>query len=298
LAFSDYQLGDTDAIEDFQPEPSLEPTPTAVPAAAAPAAAAAKADDPPKPSQRERDLEKQLKDSNDRAKAAEQSAQFWNQKASATHQAAPKAPEKEEPAVDLLDVLTSGDSKKFAAEIRKMGFASSDEVEKKVSDARNGARIEGRLSAQYPALARNDTPLFKAAARAYGDMVAEDPSLAGKPTTTMLAARMAAAELRADGKDPDAMTDEEVDEVTPARPQARETEAARVRRVAAQGGRRAAAPARGDSADDNELSREQKFIVERFAAAGANLTEESYKARVLKGTRLNGIPSAGIGGKR
>jgi hypothetical protein len=217
-----------------------------------------------------------------RVSEAEDNVKFWHGKAAQTPKAA-KAEEAEAEdkplSADLVDAISSGDTKLVKKLFREMGFASDRDVDNKIGQTRAQITEESKLYGKYPDLQDNQSEFFKSAAKHYNDL-AQDPTLAKSPKLIEIAARLAKAEL-GDG--------EEVEErrAPKRRDPDEDAETDRVRRVSTQSGPRGGAKAR-ETADNNVLSAAQASIVKKFQEAGSDLTVERYTSRANRGVRMSG----------
>lgn len=239
--------------------------------------------------------EKQLREARDEAKTARETAQYWSERAKATPAAAPAAPvAADEPDDDLLEAVTSGDKKRFATSLKKMGFVSEADVNSRINTVRESARVEGMLNTKFPALQSDKSPLFKEASKQYQILIADEPALKNSTKTTLMATRLAEQILLARGDDPTALTEEDEGDLPDAedddddtailkdrtaKTRGAETEKERVRRVGAQGGKGRPNVSRTSDADDPDLGRAQKELVDRFKEAGADISLEGLRKR-------------------
>jgi hypothetical protein len=221
-------------------------------------------------------LQADLKREREGRQEAERNAQFWHERAKTTtppeRKEAAKPVEDVKLSEDLVDAVSSGDAKRVKKLMGEIGLVDKTEVAQLVNERaeqiiaeQNAKTIEQQLYADNPDLKNQDSPLFRAAARHYQDLK-QDPAMARSPRLMQTAVKLAKAEL--DTSDAD-----------------------RARRVGRQAGDRERVPARGESAETQELSRLQKDVVAKFRAVGANIDEAKYKARALKGVQRGGTPT-------
>jgi hypothetical protein len=244
-------------------------------------------------------LQADLKRETARRKEAEDGMRFWSEKAGreASAERAPK-PDKEEEAekltVDLVEAITNGDAKQIKAAMRELGFVQkgevSHEIDSKIGTTKAQIVHEAKLYKEYPDLEDENSELFEKTKEVYTELVAKDKDLQKSPKLVEMAARIAQAELgKTAGKPkPKSKTEPDEDEDEP------EFEADRQERVRSQQGsrgRRTSDPQAGR--DSEELTSQQKSIVEKFRAAGADINEDKYRARAKKGVQMSGLPGRG-----
>lgn len=237
-------------------------------------------------------LRADLKRESTRRKEAEDGMKFWSEKAAHAAErpakAAKEADEDETPlSVDLVDAITSGNKKQIKAALKEMGVALRDEVDRdidtKIGNTRAQIAHEAQLYSKYPDLQDESSALFERTKEIYQDL-AKDPTMAKSPKLVEAAARIANAELGKPEKQkakPAREADPDEDE-----PEYEEDRQERVRSQQGSRGRAAAEKPR----DNDELSGMQKSIIEKFRAAGAPLTEDTYRARARKGVQMSGLP--------
>jgi hypothetical protein len=251
----------------------------------------------PAVSESEKALKLQLRNERQSRQDAENNARYWHEKAqqSAAAPAVPAKKEaKEENPSDFIEQLTERGSAAIDDLLAERGYVRKEEVEARITHARNQVTVESALARDYPDLQDSESEFFKETAAQYQTLIAETPELKGNPRTMRLAAKLAAAEFgdaeperKAPKKGkvvPIVEDDDEDDDEQEDTPENRET--SRVRRVQSQSvtGRRV----RRETGDDDGLDRVQKGIVANLRAAGANITEESLIKRIQGGTKLSG----------
>lgn len=245
------------------------------------------------------ELRRMLKDSERSRREFQKTAEFWAGKAqaSASAPAAPKKEDEPEPklSVDLVDALTNGDNKAVRTALREMGFVSQDEVNRTIAQTRAQITDETAILAKYPELGDDNSALFKRTGQIYNELSA-DPAMKNSPKLIAVAARMAKAELSAEGgkggrSTPKGGRDANLDDFHD--DDADPDEIERRERVSRQSGDRGRASSHRQDGDDGpeELNTMQKTIVARLRAAGANIDEEKYRARARAGIRMGGLPT-------
>jgi hypothetical protein len=237
-----------------------------------------------------KDIRAELKNLRSRLSETETDARYWREQAKTSTRQEPE-PEEDvlDPGEDLLEVFSSGDPKRVATALKKMGFTRQSDVQQAIGTTRQEISAQQALYGKYPDLADTESDLFKATAAVYNDL-ASDPTYKKSPKTIEVAARMAAAELGLGAARPKARRDAEVDDYDE-----RETE--RVRRVGAQAGERGRPRSRSgrDTGEDSssELNAMQRSLIAKFRAAGSTVSEEGYRKRAESGVRMSGLPTRG-----
>jgi hypothetical protein len=241
-----------------------------------------------------KEMRRSMKELRTSVSQANQTAQFWMQKAQGTQEkAAPAAEEEPKLSVDLVEAIANGDVKAITAALKEMGFARTSDVQRdvdrKLTGSRNAQNSDQALIDEYPELADSKSEFFRVTAEIYNNLLREDPSLKGSNVLTKVAAELAEKRLGLDEPAPArgrrAAAREEDDEE-----EEDGAEADRVRRVAQQSGGRNRRPAQADPAS-TELDRMQKSIVAKLRAAGGDISEEGYKKRATAGIRMSGLPT-------
>jgi hypothetical protein len=262
-----------------------EGAPPEKPATATPAAD----EPPPKKDDEVTLLRRQLKEEQRTRREFQKAAEFWG--AQARGAAGKKNDPEPEPepqiTVDLVDAITSGDTKAFTKGLREMGFATEKDVQARISQTRAQISEETKLLAQYPELQDEQSEFFQVTGEIYNSL---DPIVKKSPNAVALAARMARAELggaepprRSKRQPPAEDYEPDLDDD--------DVEQDRVRRVSRQSGDRGRAAARREDGEREELNAVQKSIVAKLAAAGAPITEDSYRKRAQAGVRMGGLPT-------
>lgn len=165
---------------------------------------------------------------------------------------------------DLIEVITSGGPKALAKTLRKLGFMTQDEFERKADARIKAASGERELRERYPELDDNESDMFKETGRQF--RLLEDAGLS-KADRLTLAAEKAELSLRRQGKWVDRNAEKEE----------------RAARARAQGGGHKGGSDADDSGDDS-LTPHQKKMVEQMG-----ITEESYKKRAKEGVLFSGL---------
>lgn len=158
-------------------------------------------------------------------------------------------------------VLTKKEAKEmFETAARKV---AREEVER----SRKDMIADTELLQQFPGLSDPKSEMFTRTQDIYNEQIKRDPSLKGSPQTLPMAARIAKAELIAEGR-ADARQD----------------------RITRQSGDRSTGRGSSFSEDDSDdLSPTQRSILERFNAAGdVQISEESYRKRAGN-VRMGGV---------
>lgn len=138
---------------------------------------------------------------------------------------------------------------------------------------------DAEMARDFPDLMDSKSELFKRTMTLFNEEIAEDPSLKNNPRTLNRAARLAKAELKAEGHYDERRSDGFGD--------------SRQRRIDAQSGDRSSGQRGGDD-DDSALSPSQRNILAKFAAAGeGTISEDDYK-RHAKKISMGGIPKGGF----
>ena len=243
-------------------------------------------------------LQKQLETERKNRQTADETARYWQSKS--TQGAPAPAAEPAKPAAkaeDFLEAITSGDTSRIQGVLDQLGFVKREDVARELNAARSTARTEALLEKEYPTITDNRSTMFKTTARIFQELSNEEPALKTSPKTTLLAARLAEAELLRKGIDPRAGEDavdepeEETDDEERPTPRARETEAARVRRVQAVAGARRTPSSNRSREGSDDLTPMQKDLIQKFRDAGAeSLTEETFRKRAQAGIRMGGAP--------
>lgn len=278
-----------------------------------------------------KELRRALRESRLALSQANETARFWMDRGQRPP-AEPKPKEKPEPktSVDLLEAVTNGDAKAISQAMRELGFVSADEVEERVSKARQevvGATTrDQQLYRDFPDLHDEQSSLFRLTSKIYNRLERQDPNLGKSPALAQIAAEMAAKELgiepegrRGSRRDRDRDRDEERRRPS-ARRQDREREydaedidddedrdedredgleeeyreRERVDRVRRQAGARGRGTERDRGrreTDADELDTTQKTIVSKLKAAGGDISEDGYRKRAQAGIRMSGLPT-------
>jgi hypothetical protein len=213
----------------------------------------------------DKSLQKRLEALEAELKAARESEKYWAELAK--RYSAPQAEEgeeeegseeQEEPVDKFIEELSNHGLKA----LRKRGLVTMRDVEKLVQSAlaeeRKRMMADMELVRKYPELTDESSPVFARAREVYREMVERDPSLKNSPVALELAAKVAKAELAANG-------------AGDTRSQAFERGAGR----------------RSPGSDEGRLSDYQKKIIEKFNAdGGVKITEEEYRRRASQGVNL------------
>lgn len=266
-----------DEIQQLTPDPAVG----AVPAAAkeSPEAIALKA------------ANRELKSTRARLKESDTTAQFWmeqGRRQPAVVAAVPQVdPDADLDEVDIVTELTEHGFKGLVSRLDKR-YAKPQDVKAEIGSTRLQITQDAKLLRDYPGLDDAESDFFKATAKIYNSLIADDPYMKQSPKTVATAARLAKAEMgtipidrggRRRVATPDLDDDEDLDDLDEA-----ETREERVGRQSGDRGR-----GKGRTAEVEELSPLQKSIVRKFRAAGADsLTEETYMKRATIGVRLGG----------
>lgn len=244
---------------------SATPAPEAPPPAPSPAPAAATAPDP-----RIAALEAELQETR-------RANEFWASRAQALAGPAPAvaapAPEPEpepEDNTDILDLLATQGAKGFDAYMQKRGYVTIKKAEEMVRghvDAKgNQLSTEAELLANYPDLRDKSSEFFRQTAINYGELTRQGVA---EPLAMKLAAQQTELQGFRSGK---------------VKTPAEKTEAARVARIKAQSGDRAANRTADSGEEDDSLTDQEKHI-----CVAMGITEEAYIARAKKGVRMGGL---------
>jgi hypothetical protein len=154
--------------------------------------------------------------------------------------------------------------KALAEGLRKHGFITEAEAEKRAEAIVKKARTEMDLHARYPDLADQESEMFRETAKQYKAL--GDNGLT-KAERLELAAEKAELALRRSGKWQD-----------------KDDEAERAARAKAQSGDKGRSPGDpGATGDDDTLTPNQKRI-----AAAMGVSEDAYKKRAKEGIRFSG----------
>jgi hypothetical protein len=228
-------------------------------------------------------LQRQVDELKEQIGEANRTSEFWAGKARAGG-AAPQAAAAAEDDTDVLEAITTGGAKGFDALAEKRGFIKREGVEKLIDERAQSLTTEQNLLQEFPDLKNKQTDFFKATASHYGELIK-----GGTPQHVAmgLAAKQAQLQFIIDGK---------IKVGAAAAPTKEEKEAARLARVAAQGGegRRGPAAGAGDE-DDNELDAQQLNIVRKMLVGtkgkdGKPMDEEqaiaAYKVRARGGVQM------------
>lgn len=237
---------------------------------------------------------RETRETRQQIKELEATAKFWQEQAQASAGNGKAA--KEDPAesdaggdIDIVEALASGDKANIRRYMKSViGLTSTDElpelseqltrkIETRIKGERTAIAEESAVYKMFPDLESNDTPLFQKTREIYLGYAKSD--FGKSPQALKLAALEAAAEL---GIVPGAKQ----------QPKAKEPEAERIERVAAQEGgqprtRRTDAGAEGD---DDELSPSQKRICSQLG-----VSEKRYRERARSGQVKLGSGSRGLG---
>lgn len=144
-------------------------------------------------------------------------------------------------------------------------------AEETVNRSRAGMIADAKLAREYPDLADQRSPLFQRTQAIYQELVKDDPALGRSARTLPTAARLAKAELLAEGK---------LD--------------ARQDRINRQSGDRSSGR-HVDFGDDegDELTPNQREIIRRFNESGeVEISEDGYRKRATR------VSMSGTGGRR
>jgi hypothetical protein len=187
-------------------------------------------------------------------------------------------PDKDEEIEDDTDVADDFAANGIQALVKRGVLTKREAQEMVREEARRIAREEversreslirdAELARQYPELANEQSELFKRTQAIYQEMTQREPSLKNSAQTLPMAARLAKAELIAEGR-----------------------QDARQDRIMRQSGDRGYSSRYGGFDDDsNELSPTQRAIIERFNASGeAEISEEGYRKRA-QSVKMGGI---------
>ncbi len=257
---------------------------------------AAKPADKPKDKDSEADLRKEITNLRQQLRESGDSERYWAEQARGRGAAASDADddtaddtapldEPEETTDEFLDRLSKEGPRAVAKVAEKIGakagYVRKADVEKiaaKIAGEiveRKAGRMsaDARLMGEHPELKDENSPVFKATAAIYREMVGRDPNLKDSPETLFLAARLAKAELKAAGngtrgRDAD-------DEPGDYREDREDREDSRRRRIESQQGdtsRGRSAPYEGD---EDPLTPAQRDIVDMFAKVGVD--EQAYR---------------------
>jgi hypothetical protein len=266
-----------------------------------------------------RETRRALKESRLANKQVNETAQFWMNEARRTAAPGGRKEKEEEPdvkiSVDLVEAVSSGNAADIRKAMKEMGFVSQKEMDAAINQARSEVTTQSGRDAQlyndYPDLADDKSEMFKATARIYNELAADDPMLAKSGSLAKIAAALADKELgrkngdrdrdrdddrprrRATSRraDPDLEIDDEDREDPDEREDREDREKERVARVGRQSGDRGRrATGRGER-DNDTLDATQKTIVAKLKAAGADISEEGYRKRALAGVRMSGMPT-------
>ena len=260
------------------------------------------------PAARAKELEAELKRARREAKdekrkreQAENATREWYDRATKGSTAEKKPAEPVRLNVDLAEAIAANDGEKLKAAIRELGYVSREELTELVTSTKAQMAHEAKLYRQFPDLENTNSELYKRTVEIYQEF-ATDPHIKQSPRAIEWAAKQAQAELKANGGRRRAVEtdDDDPDGITPD-PKRRyddddeedSTERRRQERVRAQQGGTGRAKSRDGEGSSKELTAMQKSIVARFRAAGADITEESYRARADKGVQMSGLPTRG-----
>lgn len=232
-------------------------------------------------------------------------AKYWREQANRGGRATPEPEAEPEPEpdlgdLDLTEVVTANDSKGLVSALKKLGFVSRKEVEAEIAQKTGQLTHEAKLYSEFPDMQDDASELFQRTAEIHQDLC-RDPDMAKSKRLIETATKMAAAELGIEPRSTRRARPSESDR-TPRRERVEdsdrrgdyEDEEERVSRVRAQQGVRGRTPGRKAENPDatEELSPTQKTIVQRLRDAGANITEEGYAKRALRGISMSGLPPA------
>jgi hypothetical protein len=201
---------------------------------------------------------------------AEEATRYWFEKAQAKDEKPPKGKkakaqedDEDEDDVDIVEVLNTkgkkGLDEYLEKSLKKRGYLSKEEAEALIERRATQIVTDAELAKDYPDLKDHKSDFFKETARQYkqlGDDVKEEKR-------TVLAAKLAEAELRRTGKwkDPEAETE-------------------RRKRIDAQDGRPGYAGESGEPEDD-EMTTRQKFFSDQLG-----VSHENYKKRAKAGVQF------------
>jgi hypothetical protein len=187
-------------------------------------------------------------------------------------------PDKDEEIEDDTDVADDFAANGIQALVKRGVLTKREAQEMMREEARRIAREEversreslirdAELARQFPDLADERSELFKRTQAIYHEMTQRDASLKNSAQTLPMAARLAKAELIAEGR-----------------------QDARQDRITRQSGDRGYSSRDGGFNDDgNELSPTQRAIIERFNASGeADISEDGYRKRA-QSVKMGGI---------
>lgn len=227
-----------------------------------------------------RELREELKQLRGRLSETEQNAKFWYEKASGKSTANETADEDEEEEKfdeDLVDVISSNDPKKVKTALRKLGFVSEKDVQKRITQTREQIAAETELFGAYPDLKDQDSELFTTTSKEYARLAKK---MGDSQQTLAIAAELAAAKIgyEAPAKGGRRRNDDDEED--------------RVQRVNSQQGSRGR-NTRTRSEGPEEFSDAQRSIIAKFQSAGSSLTPEVYRDRANKGVRM-GARNAGM----
>ena len=232
-------------------------------------------------------LEKDLVAKDKRIGELSESERYWNQQAKAN--AAPKKkdeqPEAEETIIeDGTDATVDAFSARGIGALVERGLMTKkaakamfakesqkllDEIEG-MKRARKGDLADAEMVSKYPELNDDKSPLFERTRQIFQEQVEADPSLKRSSGALMMAARVAKAELKSEGK-AEAADSNEADRLS------------RIKGQSGGNGRRAA-----ESDDDDTLSPGQRKMIDRFnAQGGVQIEEKNYIKRAKEGVQMS-----------
>ena len=189
-------------------------------------------------------------------------------------------PDDDEDPEKFVDNLASKGSKALDEYMAKRGYMPGDQVQKLLDQKLGAATAQAQLAAKYPDLEDENSELFKETQKDYQEMVSLDKRFANSPAAVKIAAKSAAARIKASA------------EIAEAK-KPKETEAERRTRIAAQQGdpgRRGGAEFEDEA--PGQLTDLQKHMLERFNAAGGgpDIDPEKLMKRMKAGVRMQFVP--------
>ncbi len=228
-------------------------------------------------------LQKELKEARKARHESDETARYWAERSRDDAPAPKVEAEPDAGEIDIVNELTANGTKGLESVLAKLGYAKKADIESRISATRSEITDQATLLRKYPDLEDDSSPFFKATAAVYNSLKT-DPHMAKSSRLIEIAARTAKAEMPQTRR---RAAEPEDDDGADPRYDNEDEEDSHVSRVARQSGDRGRRETR--SAPE-ELTTLQKKMVAKFAAVGANITEESYAKRAQSGIRMGGHP--------